>query len=224
MRLLLVCLCFLPAYEALSQITTKTAYITGSVVDAETTLPIYDVKISQHFGYVYTTTDSSGFFQIQKLDRDSLIFRHDYYKTYSINVKDDKVNVTLQKNCCASKDEARVVFKELCRKKMIYPAKARREKIQGEVLIGFSLDDHNDIQNIKIIKDIGGNCGDSASKFVEKLPVEMRKMLAYLDTKDFVLPVIFQMDNFKLNFAPPTSSALVLEPVLLVGLTAVTVH
>jgi TonB family protein len=226
MRIPLICLLLLTTFEALPQVFTRPPrFITGVVVDAQTRDPIYDVKIAQHFGTMFASTDSSGVFRIEKTDRDSLIFNHDYYKTSSIRLfKDTVVQVVLEKKCCTSNEEAREVFKELCRRKMRYPARARRMKTQGEVLIGFSLDEQLNIQNVRIIKDIGDTCGESASQFVQTLPVEMKRMLAYLGTKELVLPVIYLQEKYTYQFNPPATDATVLEPVPLVALGIRAVH
>lgn len=45
-----------------------------------------------------------------------------------------------------------------------YPSKAVDENIEGMVVISFVVTDKGEIENIKILRDIGGGCGDAAKK------------------------------------------------------------
>jgi protein TonB len=50
-----------------------------------------------------------------------------------------------------------------------YPALAKRNRIMGQVIIGFTLNDDGSLANAKILKNIGGGCGDEALRVVKLL-------------------------------------------------------
>lgn len=56
-------------------------------------------------------------------------------------------------------------------KNLIVPDKAIKEKIEGIVVIEFVVEKDGTLTNIKIIKDIGGGCGDAAVNVVMKMPI-----------------------------------------------------
>ena len=51
-----------------------------------------------------------------------------------------------------------------------YPAKAKKNKIEGTVYINFCVEKDGSISNIKIIRDIGGGCGAEAVRVVSMMP------------------------------------------------------
>lgn len=50
-----------------------------------------------------------------------------------------------------------------------YPALAKRNRIMGQVIIGFTMNDDGTVANVKILKNIGGGCGDEALRVVKLL-------------------------------------------------------
>lgn len=50
-----------------------------------------------------------------------------------------------------------------------YPALAKRNRIMGQVIIGFTLNEDGSLANAKILKNIGGGCGDEALRVVKLL-------------------------------------------------------
>lgn len=75
-----------------------------------------------------------------------------------------------------------------------YPAMAREHGIEGTVVIRFVVDEHGNISNPEIVKDIGGGCGKEALRVVKKMPQwepgrqRDRKVKVY-----FNLPVKFKL-------------------------------
>ncbi len=53
--------------------------------------------------------------------------------------------------------------------RIIYPEKAIAQKIEGEVIIEFTVDENGDVIRTYIIKDIGGCCGMAASCAIQKM-------------------------------------------------------
>ena len=48
-----------------------------------------------------------------------------------------------------------------------YPAMARENNIQGTVVVGFVVEKDGSITQIKLLRDIGGQCGEEALRVVE---------------------------------------------------------
>lgn len=51
---------------------------------------------------------------------------------------------------------------------LVYPLEARRKALQGKVYVSFIVDTLGKISNKKILKDIGGGCGNEALKAIEQ--------------------------------------------------------
>lgn len=51
-----------------------------------------------------------------------------------------------------------------------YPDVAREEKIEGVVVLAFVVSDKGEVQNVKVLRDIGGGCGDEAKRVLESMP------------------------------------------------------
>ena len=57
----------------------------------------------------------------------------------------------------------------LCRK-LQYPDFAKRNKVQGEVIVSFVIDEAGKVTNAKITQDIGAGCGTATLNFVKSMP------------------------------------------------------
>jgi protein TonB len=51
-----------------------------------------------------------------------------------------------------------------------YPGRARRQKIQGRVIVRFVINEDGSISDCKIIKGIGGGCDEVALKVIQNMP------------------------------------------------------
>ncbi len=51
----------------------------------------------------------------------------------------------------------------------LYPAVAKRNRIQGECIIGCTLEADGTLSNITVVKNIGGGCGEEAARVVKLL-------------------------------------------------------
>ncbi len=51
-----------------------------------------------------------------------------------------------------------------------YPEQAKAEKIQGRVFVTFVIEKDGTVTNIKVLRDIGGGCGDEAVRVVQNMP------------------------------------------------------
>ena len=55
-------------------------------------------------------------------------------------------------------------------KELQYPAVARKKRITGSVLLSFDVSTTGKVGNVRIIKDIGGDCGIEARRVVLNMP------------------------------------------------------
>ncbi len=51
-----------------------------------------------------------------------------------------------------------------------YPTEAKNEKIQGTVYVSFVIEKDGSVSNIKLLRDIGGGCGQEAVRVVQQMP------------------------------------------------------
>ncbi len=61
-------------------------------------------------------------------------------------------------------EEALVKFIE---DKLVYPPMAKRNRIQGTCIVTFKLDEFGKTSDFKVVKNIGGSCGDEALRIVK---------------------------------------------------------
>lgn len=79
-----------------------------------------------------------------------------------------------------------------------YPEEAKKEKIEGLVVLSFIVGVDGSLTDIEILRDIGGGCGDEAARCVSTmpnwLPGKQRGIPVYVAYK---LPIRFKLDNEK---------------------------
>lgn len=81
------------------------------------------------------------------------------------------------------------------RENIEYPDAARTADIQGKVFVKFVVEKNGKITNVKVLRDIGGGCGQEAKRVVEKMPQwKPGKQRGQAVRCEFNLPV-----DFKLN-------------------------
>ena len=56
------------------------------------------------------------------------------------------------------------------RKNIQYPPQARRNKITGKVFVRFTVEKDGSLSDIKILRDIGGGCGNEVLRVIKKMP------------------------------------------------------
>ncbi|WP_052695022.1 energy transducer TonB [Hymenobacter sp. AT01-02] len=54
-------------------------------------------------------------------------------------------------------------------KELKYPIMARRNRIQGQCIVSFTLNTDGTMSGIKLVKNIGGGCGEEALRVVRLL-------------------------------------------------------
>lgn len=50
-----------------------------------------------------------------------------------------------------------------------YPSFARQNRIEGTVVVSFVVDQSGEVQNVEIMRDIGGGCGAEVTRVIDKL-------------------------------------------------------
>ena len=74
---------------------------------------------------------------------------------------------------CSKEEAERHSERSLLRfisKKLKYPKEARKQNISGMIVVSFVINESGDIESPKILKDIGGNCGQAGIDVVNMLP------------------------------------------------------
>ncbi len=87
------------------------------------------------------------------------------------------------------------LYDYLCRN-VSYPAEAREQGISGKVFVSFAVERDGSVADVKILKDIGGGCGEAVVEAVKNMP---RWTPGRLGGKPapmtFTLPVYFNLDE-----------------------------
>ncbi|HXA01150.1 MAG TPA: energy transducer TonB [Cytophagaceae bacterium] len=73
-------------------------------------------------------------------------------------------------------------------KKIIYPITAKRNRMQGECVISFNLTSDGRVENVSIVKNVGGGTGEEAARIVKLL-----KFKGPGFAKNFSLPIIYKL-------------------------------
>lgn len=217
---LFIMVLFCVAAQTSAQTTIKlNNVVKGIVLDAETMKPIAQVNIQDYNSNTsLSATDSTGSFEIVNFRSGSLLlFKHSFYRPLTIKSYDSLPMRVLLHPCCGSLSEAQEMFREYCRYNLRYPAKLRSMKIGGEVLIRFSMDSVMNVHNVTVIKDIEEMYAETARQFILTLPLEVKKMLHYLNTTEFLLPIVFSYEKAVPPYTPPfATDVTVLQPVTLI--------
>ena len=77
--------------------------------------------------------------------------------------------------------------------KMKYPECAIAKKIEGEVIIEFTVDAEGNVTNTKVLKDIGGNCGMYAASAVASMKFKPAMQNGYSVPCKLQVPVQFRL-------------------------------
>lgn len=79
---------------------------------------------------------------------------------------------------------------------MKYPDAAKKDEIQGVVVLEFIVEKDGSISNFKILRDIGGGCGAEAMRIAKQMPRWTPGMEADKPVRvSFKLPIRFKVDS-----------------------------
>lgn len=106
---------------------------------------------------------------------------------------------------CSSEDEKYARYKcseaklyTFLSENIIYPPSARKQKLQGMVVVSFVIENDGSTSSFKIIKDIGGVCGDEVIRILKKLPKLTPAIKNGVPVRiEYVLPVNFTLSKKK---------------------------
>jgi len=71
-----------------------------------------------------------------------------------------------EKRNCSNRNLIRFISNELT-----YPATAKDEGIEGTVYVGFVINEQGEVVTPKVIRDIGGGCGEAALNVIKSMPI-----------------------------------------------------
>lgn len=174
--------------------------ITGRVLDSETKNPIKQAIISVKGDSLTTQTNALGFFQLTIDSTDILTITCNEYNPGQVRVPATGGIQILLEN--SNFPEYKGGFQELYwfwGQNFYYPSKVRNKNLQGRVFISFEVDTTGALINIKILKDIGENCGKELSKVIKLTP---NNWIPINRTCTFILPITLRLNENILNFSP----------------------
>lgn len=77
-----------------------------------------------------------------------------------------------------------------------YPESAKKEKIQGRVFVTFVIEKDGQVSSAKILRDIGGGCGEEAIRVVKNMPKWKPGTQRGNPVRvQFNLPIMFQLEK-----------------------------
>ena len=77
-----------------------------------------------------------------------------------------------------------------------YPVQARENGLEGQVTVSFVVKKDGTIDNVKILQDIGGGCGQAVVEMVKSMPPWKPATLSGKPVNcEFILPVIFRLTD-----------------------------
>ena len=80
------------------------------------------------------------------------------------------------------------------RRNVVYPEQARKEGIEGNVFVQFVVEKDGSLNNIKVLRDIGGDCAQEAVRVVKMMPKwEPARQRGNVVRCQFILPVKFKL-------------------------------
>ena len=140
-----------------------------------------------------TSTNANGYFQIEGDTSDHVVIEKLYYETGIIKFNQkETIQFALQKRKAPEYSQGTQSFYEFLGKNSKYPLKAIKYSIEGELFVVFTIDSTGQIQNKKVINDIGYDCGKTILNTLEELP---EKWFPSQIQNTIVLPVIFKIEG-----------------------------
>ncbi len=85
-------------------------------------------------------------------------------------------------------------MKDFIAKNLKYPEKATKDSIAGRVFVSFIVEKDGSLSNIKVIRDIGGGCGEEAVRVLKSMPKwTPAKQRGKLVRQEFYIPIEFRL-------------------------------
>jgi TonB family protein len=119
---------------------------------------------------------------------DLVFVNPDEYPVFGSNCLD--IQDQEEKEACSTKALFMTIYK-----KITYPAYARNNGIEGTVVLRFIIKSDGSINDIKILKDVGGGCGEEALHVAKLLKVYQPPMMEGLPVAmQYTLPVKYRLE------------------------------
>lgn len=81
-------------------------------------------------------------------------------------------------------------------KNLKYPEKAIKDSITGRVFVSFIVEKDGNLSNIKVMRDIGGGCGEEAIRVMKLMPKwTPAKVGNKLVRQQYYMPIEFRLTN-----------------------------
>ena len=78
-----------------------------------------------------------------------------------------------------------------------YPDAARENKIEGMVVVLFVVEKDGSVSNVRVLRDIGGGCGEAAVEVVKNMPRwEPGRQAGKAIRTQFSLPLKFELKSY----------------------------
>jgi TonB family protein len=97
----------------------------------------------------------------------------------------------------AAKQNAKPPFEinDYLKNHLKYPAKARKHKIEGRVIVQFTVDENGDVSDAEIKSGIGGGCDEEAVRIIYAMPRWQPCMIeGKAEKQKYTLPITFKLD------------------------------
>jgi periplasmic protein TonB len=108
-------------------------------------------------------------------------------------VEDDTVHDYVEKPPSFPGGEAELL--KFLNENIKYPALAKESNISGRVILSFIVNKKGDIEDVKVIKDIGGGCGKEAMRVVNSMPRwNVGEQNGHSVKVRYTLPVLFRLE------------------------------
>lgn len=79
--------------------------------------------------------------------------------------------------------------------KIKYPHNAVRANIEGRVFIQFVVDKEGNVRDEKVLRDIGGGCGEAALEAVRDVKFTPGRLKGEVVNVQYSMPVTFRLEN-----------------------------
>ena len=88
-------------------------------------------------------------------------------------------------------------FSSELNKRIVYPQKAIDAGIEGEVVVLCSIDKEGNVQDVKILKDIGGDCALEVTRAVRTMKFNPAVQNGFPRPVSMTIPVVFDLASVK---------------------------
>jgi TonB family protein len=78
-----------------------------------------------------------------------------------------------------------------------YPQNAIDHNIEGTVVIMFTVNPQGGVENVKLVQDIGGQCGEEACRAARSMRVKPAMQNGFAVRQDFYVPLVFSLNSLK---------------------------